>query len=88
MLQRYEMSFKSPNISGGNSVDAEVVGDEAHLAGGVAVAVAVPAGRLQRRYQFVAAVDILAKPFKRGLLMLRVRTVDPRQLSFQIGSVF
>ena len=60
MLQRYEMSFKSPNISGGNSVDAEVVGDEAHLAGGVAVAVAVPAGRLQCRYQISAAVDVLA----------------------------
>ena len=70
------------------SVDAEVVGDETHLTGGVAVAVAVPVGRLQRCHQVVAAVDVLALTFQRGLLMASVRTVDPRQLSFQIGSVF
>lgn len=82
------MSFNSPNNSEEKSVDAEVVGDEAHLAGGVAVAVAVPAGRLQRRHQFVTAVDVLAQTFQRGLPVLRVRAVDPRQFSFQIGSVF
>ena len=75
-IWQYSMSISR------KSVDAEVVGDQAHLTGGVAVAVAVPAGRLQRRHQFVTAVDVLAQPLQRSLLMLRVRTVNPRQFSF------
>ena len=42
------------------SVDAEIFGNETHLAGGVIVAVTVPARLLlQRLHQFGTAVDVL-----------------------------
>ena len=43
------------------SVDTEVFGDEPHLAGGVTVAVTVPARLLQRRHQLRTAVDVLTE---------------------------
>jgi len=70
------------------SVDAEVFGDEPHSAGGVRVAVTVPARLLQRLYQFRAAVDVLTQPLHCRLHFPGVRRIDPRQLPLHILTVF
>ena len=62
------------------SIDAEVFGDEPHLAGGVRVAVTVPARLLQRRHQLRAAVDVLTQPLHCRLHLSGVRRIDPWRL--------
>ena len=43
------------------SIDAEVFGDEPHLAGGVTVAITVPARLLQGCHQLRSTVDVLTQ---------------------------
>ena len=70
------------------SVDAEVFGDETHLAGGVTVAVTVPARLLQRRHQLGTAIDVLTQFLHCRLHFPGVRRIDPRQLPLHILTVF
>ena len=70
------------------SVDAEVFGDETHLAGGVTVAVTVPARLLQCLYQFRAAIDVLTQPLHCRLHFPGVRRINTGQLPFQIFTIF
>ena len=70
------------------SVDTEVFGDEPHLAGGVTVAVTVPARLLQRRHQLRATVDVLTQFLHRRFHLPGVRRIDTGQLPFQIFTIF
>ena len=70
------------------SVDAEVFGDETHLAGGVTVAVTVPARLLQRRHQLRTAVDVLTQFLHGRLHLPGVRRINTGQLPFQIFTIF
>ena len=70
------------------SVDAEVFGDETHLAGGVTVAVTVPARLLQRRHQLRTAVDVLTQFLHCRLHLSGVRRINTGQLPFQIFTIF
>ncbi len=70
------------------SVDAEVFGDETHLAGGVTVAVTVPARLFQGRHQLRTAVDVLTQFLHRRLHLSGVRRINTGQLPFQICTIF
>ena len=70
------------------SVDTEVFGNEPHLAGGVTVAVTVPARLLQRRHQLRTAVDVLTQFLHGRLHLPGVRRINTGQLPFQIFTIF
>ena len=70
------------------SVDAEVFGDEPHLAGSVTIAVTVPARLLQRRHQLRATVDVLTQFLHCRLHLSGVWRINTGQLPFQIFTIF
>ena len=68
------------------SVDAEVFGDETHLAGSVTVAVTVPARLLQRCHQLRTAVDVLTQFLLRRLHLSGVWRINTGQLPYDLLS--
>ena len=60
---------------------AEVLQDQAHLLGGIAVAVHVPVGALQRCHQLWTALDVLAQVLQRRLDVLGFRPIQTGQLT-------
>ena len=70
------------------SIDAKVFGDEPHLAGGITVAVTVPARLLQGCHQLRTTVDVLTQFLHRRLYFPGMRRINTGQLPFQIFTIF